>query len=244
MTRTPPDTGLTDGELHVWIADLDATWPTEPQKRRGDLLSADERQRATRFAHKRDRERWAHSRALLRLLLSRYLSADPADLRFELGEHGKPELASAAPSNSRAGCNESKLRFNLSHSGSIGLYAFALNNSVGVDVETPGRDIDVLAVAKRALGEEVAERLGQLDGERREWEFLRAWVRHEAILKCTGVGLAGAEDTASAGQAWVSELKLDRAVGAVAAASQPTSISCQRFIGTEGQELERPLRTR
>lgn len=223
MTRTHPDIGasarsrvvpLAERELHVWIADLDSVEPAGLGTRPTDLLSTDERERAARFASRGDARRWAHSRAWLRLLLGRYLDADPAGLRFELGEHGKPQLAG----------EHARLRFNVSHSAEVALYALALEQEVGVDVERTGRTRDVLAVAGRAFGAEVRGRLAQLDGERREREFLRLWTRHEARLKCWGVGLGGAERGAGDGECWTMGVEIGRGMAAAVSAAGAAGI--------------------
>jgi 4'-phosphopantetheinyl transferase len=235
MNRTHPDlrlraTTLAAGELHVWIADLDASGEIGEKSRQQVQLRADECERAARFASLREGERWARSRVVLRLLLGSYLDTDPAELCFELGEHGKPELASAATPAGRGAFGGSKLHFNLSHSSGIGLYAFALDCEVGVDVETPGRDIDVLAVARRALGKEVAEQLRLLDGEHREREFLRLWVRHEAQLKCWGVGIGQAAAAATNRACWTVDFPVGRyATVAVAAERAPARIEYPRW---------------
>jgi len=224
-------TTLADGELHVWIADLDAPRPAGEQAYRQNLLSADERERSARFMSQRDGARWARSRGLLRLLLGGYLSVSPAELCFQLGEHGKPELTCVPTSTSRATPGRAKLHFNLSHSQGIGLYVFALDGAVGCDVETLGREIDVLAVAKRALGNAVAEQLRLLGSQHREREFLRAWVRHEARLKCWGIGLGAAAATGVHDRDCrtidvdVGEL----ATAAVAAEQTPAKVECWRL---------------
>ncbi len=107
----------------MWRADLDGApeWLE-------DLLCASERARAARIVHERNRVRWARSRGMLRLLLARYLDADPRELRFELGAHGKPALAGAP-------AQDSDLRFNLSHSGKLLLVAVAAGVEVGADIE-------------------------------------------------------------------------------------------------------------
>jgi 4'-phosphopantetheinyl transferase len=237
MNRVSPDIragefNLSTGELHVWIADLDGGGANDGGMRHQDHLSAKERERAERFFNRRDGERWAHSRALLRTLLGSYLGADPDELRFQLAEHGKPRLSSPANRATQSTLEGAKLHFNLSHSDGFGLYVFALDCEVGCDVERGGRDIDVLAIAERALGQRVAERLRLLDGEQREREFLRAWVRHEASLKCSGLGLAGSENGTFAARNWVTELELDGAVGAVAATVPPANISHRSFEGS------------
>jgi phosphopantetheinyl transferase len=111
------------GTVEVWRTDLDAT----PQWLE-TLLCASEQARAARIVHERTRVRWARSRGLLRLLLARYLDADPRELRFALGAHGKPALAGGP-------VRGLDLRFNLSHSEELLLVAVAVGMEVGADIE-------------------------------------------------------------------------------------------------------------
>ena len=163
--------------VDVWRADLDAA---------GDEVAAplsdDERERAARFVRERDGARWAAAHGILRALLGRYLDADPRALRFVAGEHGKPALSDAQ--------GGAALRFNLSHSAGVALYALAAGREVGVDVELPHRPLDALALAQRVFGADEARRLEPLDAPAREREFLRLWTRHEALVKCQGTGIA------------------------------------------------------
>jgi 4'-phosphopantetheinyl transferase len=212
---------LADGELHVWIADLDASGSATGRSRRQDLLSQDERERAARFWHRRDGERWARSHALLRSLLGSYLGTDPAGLCFEYGQWGKPRLAG----------EHTRLRFNMSHSGRLALYAFALDFELGIDVETAGGARYVPAVAERAFGADVRRRLEQLDESNREHEFLRLWVRHEARLKCWETGLGGAR-SAGDRECWTIDVDADLgewAAAAAAAPCAPAKVECWRL---------------
>jgi 4'-phosphopantetheinyl transferase len=169
---------LSPGDLHVWRADLDDL------ERVGDgVLSAEERERAYRFSSERSRERWSRSRAVLRELLGGYLGGDPAAIEFAEGDRGKPSVLAAEG-----------IEFNLSHSGGLALFAFSVENPVGVDVELAGRVRDPVAVAEREFGQEEAARLKDLPEAELEPEFLRLWVRHEAALKCRGGGLGGPRD--------------------------------------------------
>ena len=93
-----------------------------------ELLCAEERARAARIVHARNRVLWARSRGILRALLGHYLDADPSELRFELGAHGKPALKGVTG-------QESDLRFNLSHSNELMLVAVTAGLEVGVDIE-------------------------------------------------------------------------------------------------------------
>ncbi len=161
--------------VHVWRADLDAV-PDELV----DLLSPEERARATRIVREPARARWASSRGVLRALLGRYLERPPGALRFQTGPHGKPALPEGE-----------LLSFNVSHSAGLALYVLARGAPVGVDVEllAPRTPRDEVALAERVLGPDAAQRLRALPPSARHREFLRQWVRHEAALKCLGIGL-------------------------------------------------------
>ncbi len=189
--------------VEVWRADLGA-----PAGELLELLSPEERARAARIVREEDRERWMRARAVLRALLGSHLESDPRGLRFQTGAHGKPALPG------------SELSFNVSHSGGIAVYALARGASVGVDIEVlHRRPRNELALAERAFPSAVARRLRALDPAARHTEFLREWVRHEAALKCLGVGLSATSAAAERRRAdlWIAKLHLDPdAVGALA----------------------------
>jgi 4'-phosphopantetheinyl transferase len=191
----PANVRATAGAIDVWRADLAALGDRAEQ-----LLSNSERARAARILPERKRILWARSRGVLRALLGRYLERDPRALRFELGPHGKPALACAEDLPTTDLC------FNLSHSGGLALYAVTLGHAVGIDVEAPHRRIDELAIAARVLGREQARRLTELDPQSRTREFLRAWVAHEAAVKCLGLGLAAPTEGRPQNGLWTTQL--------------------------------------
>jgi 4'-phosphopantetheinyl transferase len=204
---------FTDGAVHVWRVDLDTV-----DAGLEELLSPAECERAARMLSERDRQLWARARGLLRALLGRYLPADPASFRLAIGAQGKPALAELAPT---------RLSFNLSHSGQLALYAFAEDSAVGVDVEVDRRAIDEPAIAARALGAAEAQRLQSLDPPARRHEFLRAWTRHEATLKCHGTGIGASSSNAHAHPLWIAELELGtHAAGAVAVDGRVRELCC------------------
>jgi 4'-phosphopantetheinyl transferase len=210
----------------VWRADL-----AELADDLGELLSPAERTRAERFAHERDRLLWTRAHGVLRQLLGRYLERDPRALSFTTVAHGKPALLDDPPrspaTSRRIAARPAGLSFNLSHSGHLALYAFSAIGPVGVDVEVARRPIDELAIAARAFNPAQVRRLAVLDPLTREREFRRAWVRHEAALKCRGTGIGGAAGQASGGEPWIAELDLGpRAAGAVAVGRPPRELRC------------------
>ncbi len=206
---------LDDGSVHVWQADLAAVSDDVAES-----LSRDERARAERLVSARDRERWRRARGLLRTLLGSYLQREPNSLRFDVGEHGKPALAGDA----------ARLSFNMSHSGALALYAFSHAGAVGVDVELARRPIDEVAIAARTLGEAAASRLQALEQPARQREFLHAWARHEAELKCLGTGLGAAAAPPELRALWVLELAVgENAAAAVACERAPSELRRWRW---------------
>jgi len=185
----------------VWRADL-ASAADELE----DMLCPEERERAWRLLSERDRRLWIRSRGILRALLGRYLDRDPRTLEFVLAPHGKPAL------RHETGL-DADLRFNLSHSGTLALYAVTAGREVGIDLEVARRQIDEVALAARVLGRDQARRLARLDPgaldldpRSRSRAFLRAWVAHEAAVKCRGTGLVIPSEGSLAAGLWTAEL--------------------------------------
>ncbi len=203
---------LVDGAVHVWRADLTAVAADLT-----DLLCEQELARAERILSDSRRELWTRSRGLLRALLGRYLQREPASLRFAAGAHGKPAIGNG---------DVRELAFNLSHSGQLALYAFSTSAPVGVDIEVGRRSVEELAVARDWLGAEEARRLEALEPATRRQEFLRAWTRHEAQLKCLGVGF-GAAPTPGGREPWVLDLEpFTDVAGAIASERPALALDC------------------
>jgi len=239
--RVPREPRAAAGTIDVLRADLDGVADDMLE-----LLSPQERARAERFAAERDRVLWTRARGLLRRLLGSYLGQEPGALRFGAGPHGKPALLGER-TPPRAGHElpaggSPPVCFNVSHSGHLALYAFSPIGEVGVDVELPRRPRNELAIAARALGPQAARRLAQVDPAHRPHEFLRAWVRHEAAAKCTGVGIgAGSGPGATATERrdcdrdrglWLAELDVGPpAAAAVAAENRPRELRLWEWHG-------------
>lgn len=172
---TPTHITLRAHEVHVWQLALESN--DAIMAREEALLSPDEQARAAAFFHPQSRTRWIRGRAGLRRLLGRVLDCPPAHLTFGYGPYGKPFLEGV------------RLRFNLSHSGALALVAVARDREIGIDLEGPGRGMDVLALAKRFFSVAEQQALTALAPEARLSAFLEVWTRKEAFLKAIGLGL-------------------------------------------------------
>ena len=166
--------------------------------------------------------RWSAARGILRALLGGYLEADPALAALRART---PRQACARRRSRQSSASTSPTR------GGTALYAVACGREVGVDVEHEDRRVDAVRVARRIFGAQEAERLSALDPISRKREFLRAWVRHEAIVKClgTGIGAYRSEDI-GADVPWVTELEVGpRTVGAVAVSGAALELRCWQW---------------
>ena len=129
----------------------------------------DERQRAGRFHFEKDRGEFIVGRALLRTLLGRYGHREPSQLEFHYGASGKPRLAGEDPS----------LRFNLSHSHGLALYAFSRGRELGIDVEQIRSNADAKKIAERFFSSQEVATLRALPAHEREKAFFDCWTRKE-----------------------------------------------------------------
>lgn len=161
---------------------------------RAGWLHDDECRRAGRFRLARDRRRYVVARGLLRELLAARLGIHPRAVEFSYGAHGKPCLA--------PGSAVGDLRFSVSHSGELALFAFCRGREVGVDVEAvvPMRDAD--AVARHFFPRSELRAYRALPPQDRERGFFTCWTRKEATLKALGGGLQSALSEFDAPPGW------------------------------------------
>ena len=171
---------LERGEVHVWFARLDRT-PARLTRMR-TILNPEETARADRFFMDVHRNRFIAARALLRDLIAGYLAQPPTAIRFAYNEWGKPALAS--------GFAARDLRFNLSHSQDLAMYAFALEREVGVDLEIIRGDVAHQRLAANFFSPSEVETLLALPLEHQPRAFFNCWTRKEAYVKARGQGLS------------------------------------------------------
>jgi 4'-phosphopantetheinyl transferase len=191
---------LAPGEARVWIIDLDAGLApgdgAETAEPGPELawLSADEQARSARFVRARDRRRFVQCRAALREILGRLLGEPAASLRFQAVGMGKPELDpghQSLPDRHDLGTIRLPLRFNVSHSAELGLIAVCRGREVGVDLERvrPISEAGRIVASYFTAAEQAV--FAALAADAQALAFHRGWTRKEAILKGTGMGLAG-----------------------------------------------------
>jgi len=168
-------------EVQVWVASLDVSDDRYDALAR--LLPAEEKARAVALTPVAAR-RFVVARGILRSLLAGFTGTPAEKLQFAYGNSGKPVLV-----------GRDGIQFNISHSADLGLFAFAPDRPVGVDVENERPVRRLLDVAQRFMSEDELRSLIDTSPEERNAAFLRSWVVREARLKAEGKGVwSGSEN--------------------------------------------------
>ncbi len=162
-----------DNTVHIWRLCLSDF--TQDSHKLAKLLSPDELDRAKRFHFPIHQERFTITRGLLRKTLSLYTGIAPEALLFHYGEHGKPFL-------------DSDLKFNVSHSHDMAVFAFTVHKEIGIDIEKTEASFKE-SVAKRFFSPAEYHELMQLPDTERVIAFYKIWSGKEALIKTLGKGL-------------------------------------------------------
>jgi 4'-phosphopantetheinyl transferase len=173
---------LTDSAVHAWripvVADPALTGACDR------LLTAAELHRGKRYTRDEDRLRYQLGRAAVRSLLARYLGVSPQQVGMEANQAGKPQLDAAT----QAALGD--VHFNLSHSGTWVVAAFARSFAVGIDVEALSAKSASPRVIEYVLSERESLMLRGLPQHKQTAGFFKGWTSKEAFVKGIGVGLS------------------------------------------------------
>lgn len=169
-----------NGEIHVWWSYLDQ--PAEVTEKCYEILSEPQRARISRYKTAQLRNRQTVSDGSLTSLVAGYLNDDPGHIELQFAQFGKPFLV-----RSEGGIN---LQFSVSHSSQIGVYAFARDRLIGVDVEEMVPRADWEGVLAMCLSEYERVWFFRLASPRKPEMSYRLWTIKEAYLKAIGRGLS------------------------------------------------------
>jgi 4'-phosphopantetheinyl transferase len=162
--------------IDVYWLDIDAEGVDDAGYR--VFLSAEECDRASRFRFERDARRYIVRRGHLRQLLARYLDCIPSRIQFVSNPFGKPSVAA------------SDLRFNLSHSHGMALFAIARGREVGCDIEQCDPQFASEQIPERFFSLHEVRALRMLAQRDQTQAFFNCWTRKEAYVKARGCGLS------------------------------------------------------
>ena len=142
------------------------------------LLNDEELSRAKRYHFARHQRRFTIARAMMRLIIARYLKVSPTALSFTYNKYGKPQLA-----------NSPILQFNLSHSGDLALLAIGNEYPLGIDLELfSGRPYE--GIGKHLFSHSEIKALEDASVKMKPLIFFHIWSQKEAFIKACGLGLS------------------------------------------------------
>jgi 4'-phosphopantetheinyl transferase len=167
---------LNTKNIHIWFFDLNLINQEEALL----LLSEDEKTRAFAYQFPLHQQRYIAARSLLRRLIGHYLSVSPALVCFGYHSTHKPYVLVPQTTS---------LQFNLAHSHHKAVFAFSLNQAVGVDIEKI-ENHDHSALIKRFFSAEEQAAYAALPLDEKNIGFYRLWARNEALVKAIGKGLS------------------------------------------------------
>jgi 4'-phosphopantetheinyl transferase len=175
----PQKLEIETNDIHVWRADLKIN--NHRLHDHYQILSVEEKDRSARFKFQKDRDHFIAAHGILRVILSRYLHIDPDQLRFYTNDFGKPFLNQPTEPET--------LRFNMSHSNGLALYAVSHDREIGIDLEYLRPIDNAEQIAERFFSPREIEQWRTLPGHRQNEGFFHCWVRKEAYIKAIGKGL-------------------------------------------------------
>ncbi|MDU0810609.1 MAG: 4'-phosphopantetheinyl transferase superfamily protein [Burkholderia sp.] len=143
------------------------------------FLNDEERLRAARFIRSEDRLRFALTRTMLRLLLSKQLDVSIEKLKFEIGPYGKLMLPKYP-----------MISFNVTHSGKHGLIIISDNRYlVGVDIEIIHKLFFWKKLISVVCTDFERKKIGSYPRHLQSKLFFKCWTAKEALLKAIGIGM-------------------------------------------------------
>lgn len=169
---------LKDGEIHVWRVDLNYESPRVQEL--FETLSEDEKRKAENYRFEKDRNNFIAARGILRKILGGYLGVSPDQIRFSYNRFGKPSLDAG----------NQQIRFNVTHSAGIALFAVTRGREIGIDIEFIDNGYPVLKTVEIFFSPDETKMLKKLSSDLQTAAFFGVWTRKEAILKAIGKGFS------------------------------------------------------
>lgn len=174
-------------DIDIWLTYYDEVAEGSQLAGLRSFLSEDEVARESRFYFAEDRKRYVVTRAMVRMVLSRYARIDPRRWVFSKNDYGRPAIADAmadADADARGLC------FNLSHTRGLIALAVTRGRELGIDVENVATRAVSLDVAEHFFSRTEVAELSCVAPERQQDRFFEYWTLKESYIKARGIGLS------------------------------------------------------
>jgi len=170
-------------QIHLWVAVFDKLRDEALLRRYQNLLTLEEQKQQARFYFAKDRQRYLVTRALVRVVLSKYTTIEPQDWTFAVNSYGKPRIANVDDLAQR-------ISFNISHTNSLILLGVTGDIALGVDVENYCLREAPVDLADHFFAPEELEELRALPIALQHYRFFEYWTLKECYIKARGMGLS------------------------------------------------------
>ncbi len=171
---------MNEKSIHVWWSNLDQ--PQNIVDNCHSFLSSEEKNRINKYNTQLLKNRQVMSKAILKKLLSLYLEKNVKEINFIYNNYGKPYIACDKVANS--------VKFNISHSENVGIFAFTLNDDLGVDIEKVKEYIEIDGIKEICFTNFEKEWYDNLNNEFKLEAFYKIWTIKEAFIKAIGEGFS------------------------------------------------------
>ncbi len=179
---TLPRSTLDRTTAHLWYVFPDTLRDSALLAAYHRLMTPEEQAQQQRYRFEKGRHEYLITRALVRTVLSRYVTIDPSLWRFDKNKYGKPAIASPKV--------VLPLSFNLSNTTGLIVCLVALEREVGVDVENMTRPGETVEIAEQFFSPTEVSALRTLPPISQRSRFFEYWTLKEAYIKARGMGLA------------------------------------------------------
>lgn len=164
---------LNEARIDLWQFSLENELPNAKT-----ILNDEEIARTERFYFSQHQRRFSTARAVLRIILGRYLNMNPARLEFSYNAHGKPKVI-----------NSARLQFNLSHTADLAILAVGKGFPMGIDIEKySARSYE--GIAKSLFSDQELTEFMKAPQALKPAIFFHIWSQKEAFIKACGLGLS------------------------------------------------------
>ncbi len=140
------------------------------------FVEKDKQERIKRLKFKNDKDLTMVGDILAKAAMQKVFGIAAADMKFGVGEFGKPYLASHKDAH-----------YNISHSGSIVVCA-VYDKPIGIDIQKMN-DMNFDSIAKRVFTKNEQEIYFSAPTEMQKEQFYRIWTAKESLIKFLGTGV-------------------------------------------------------